>query len=73
MCDRRSFAPLAFAAILIGNTLINAFFIAGLRGFRSNTPLGVIFIFLLIGGFFRSLQFTALNTVAFAEIPESRC
>jgi hypothetical protein len=37
--------------------------------FEVTTAHSVIFIFLLLGGFFRSLQFTALNTIAFAEIP----
>ena len=28
----------------------------------------LIFIILVVGGFFRSLQFTAINTVAYAEV-----
>jgi hypothetical protein len=32
------------------------------------TPLLLIFIILVVGGFFRSLQFTAINTVAYAEV-----
>jgi hypothetical protein len=31
-----------------------------------------VFLILLIGGFFRSLQFTSLTTLAYADIPNSR-
>ncbi len=38
-------------------------------GFRNMmTPLLLIMIILVVGGFFRSLQFTAINTVAYAEV-----
>lgn len=60
-----------FRPILISNSLFNVIFLTGCAFFASTTAHSIIFIFLLIGGFFRSLQFTALNTVAFAEIPES--
>ncbi len=33
-----------------------------------STPLMLIFTILVVGGFFRSLQFTAINTVAYAEV-----
>ena len=36
--------------------------------FTVTTPLLLIMIILVVGGFFRSLQFTAINTVAYAEI-----
>jgi hypothetical protein len=32
------------------------------------TPLLLIMIILVVGGFFRSLQFTAINTVAYADV-----
>jgi hypothetical protein len=32
-------------------------------------PLPLIFVLLALGGLFRSLQFTALNTLAFADVP----
>jgi hypothetical protein len=40
--------------------------------FRSNTAHAVIIITLLVGGFFRSLQFTALNALAFADVDQPR-
>ena len=36
--------------------------------FTVATPLLLIMIILVVGGFFRSLQFTAINTVAYAEV-----
>jgi MFS family permease len=60
---------LGFRPILISNSLVNVFFLAGCAFLLPTTPHSVIFCFLLVGGFFRSLQFTALNTIAYAEIP----
>jgi MFS family permease len=61
---------MGFKPVLLINTIINCLFLAGIASFTTHSSLGVIFIFLLIGGFFRSLQFTSLNVIAFAEIPE---
>lgn len=36
------------------------------------TPVALIMAILLVGGFFRSLQFTALNVVVFSEVDEAR-
>jgi len=58
-----------FKPILVVNTVINVVFLAGCAFFTPGTSHTAIFLFLLIGGFFRSLQFTALNTVAYAEMP----
>jgi EmrB/QacA subfamily drug resistance transporter len=61
---------IGFRRVLIANALINAIFFGGCALFTKSTSMGFIFAFLLIGGLFRSLQFTALTSVAFAEIPE---
>jgi hypothetical protein len=34
--------------------------------------VSVIFVVLLVGGFFRSLAFTALNTIAYADVEPNR-
>jgi EmrB/QacA subfamily drug resistance transporter len=61
-----------FRTVLIVNTFfVTAFFLAILT-FQPTTPGLVIFGILLVGGFFRSLQFTALNGLAFAEIDSRR-
>ena len=55
---------------LIGNAVLSAGFMAGYGLFRPDTPYALIVGLLLVGGFFRSLQFTALNTLAYADVPQ---
>ena len=43
-----------------------------LRGLHANHAGGGDVRLLVIGGFFRSLQFTAINTIAYAEVEQSR-
>jgi MFS family permease len=50
------------------NAVVSAVFLAACALFTVTTPLLLIFIILVVGGFFRSLQFTAINTVAYAEV-----
>jgi EmrB/QacA subfamily drug resistance transporter len=59
------------------NTLLfNAFLTSALLGvnalWRPGTPVMLIFGVLLFGGFFRSLQFNTLQTVAYAEVPPAQ-
>jgi hypothetical protein len=61
-----------FRNVMIGNTLICAVFYLGYAGFTPATPAVVIFVLLLIGGIFRSLQFTAIQTLAFADVTMAR-
>lgn len=58
-----------FRPVLIYNGLLNAAIMASYALFRPSTPYAIIIFALLIGGFFRSLQFTALNTLAYADVP----
>ena len=57
-----------FRTVLTVNALIGAGFLLAVAGFTAATPWWVIVAVLLVGGFFRSLQFTALNTIAYADI-----
>lgn len=57
-----------FRNIMIVNGLISSLFLAACGLFTPTTPLLIIMIILVVGGFFRSLQFTAINTLAYAEI-----
>jgi MFS family permease len=50
------------------NAVVSSVFLAACALFTVTTPLLLIFIILVVGGFFRSLQFTAINTVAYAEV-----
>lgn len=57
-----------FRSVLVWNTLVCAAFIAVMAFFRPETPYAVMLGLLVIGGCARSLQFTALNAVAFADV-----
>jgi EmrB/QacA subfamily drug resistance transporter len=59
---------LGFRQALLWNTLLCAGFLCVNALFRPSTPHVVVIVILLAGGFFRSLQFTALNALAFADI-----
>jgi EmrB/QacA subfamily drug resistance transporter len=57
-----------FRNMMTANAVISAFFLGACALFTVTTPLLLIFIILVVGGFFRSLEFTAINTVAYAEV-----
>jgi hypothetical protein len=61
-----------FRDTLIWNSLIASAFLAVCAAFRPSWPVMAINVVLLLGGFFQSLQFTALNTIAYADIPQPR-
>ncbi len=58
-----------FRRVLISNALIAVSFLAANAFFTPATPHWLIMIALLVGGFFRSLQFTALNSICYADVP----
>jgi hypothetical protein len=58
-----------FRFVLVGDAIISALFLCSYSLFRPNTPHLVIFLALLAGGFFRSLQMTSINTLAYADVP----
>jgi len=58
-----------FRTVLVGNGTISAVIMMGYALFRPSTPYSLIIATLLIGGFFRSLQFTCLNTLTYADVP----
>jgi EmrB/QacA subfamily drug resistance transporter len=57
-----------FRNIMMVNAVVSSLFLAACALFTVATPLLLIMIILVVGGFFRSLQFTAINTVAYAEV-----
>jgi len=61
-----------FKTILVTNAIISAAFLATCAAFTEATPAAVMLGLLLVGGFFRSLQFTSINTIAYAEIEPAR-
>src|SRR6267154_517119 len=73
MSNKAVVAPIirafGFRNVLIANTMISSAFLFGYSFFQPATPHFVIFLALLAGGFFRSLQMTSLNTLSYADVP----
>jgi hypothetical protein len=61
-----------FRRTLVVNALISGVFMASYALFTASTPRWLIFLALLSGGFFRSLEFTALNAISYADIDGPR-
>ena len=61
--------PLGFRRLLIWNAVVTGVYLAGCGFFRITTPYLVIVLTLLIGGFSRSVQFTAVQSLGYAEMP----
>ena len=57
-----------FRNVLTINAVVSSVFLAVCALFTVQTPLLLILVILVVGGFFRSLEFTAINTVAYAEV-----
>ncbi len=61
-----------FRTVLTVNCLVSGVFLAACAAFTQETPVAVMVAVLLIGGFFRSLQFTCINTIAYADVEPAR-
>ncbi len=60
-----------FRSVLVLNTIVSSAFLASYALFTAATPHWILLTALLAGGFFRSLQFTALNAIGYADIEQS--
>jgi len=58
-----------FRQVLLVNAVISSLFMLANGFFQPATPGSLILIILLVGGFFRSLQFTGINALTLADIP----
>ena len=61
-----------FRGVLMGNALISGVLILGPAFFTQSTPVPVIVAILVAGGLSRSLQFTAINAIGYAEVTAAR-
>jgi EmrB/QacA subfamily drug resistance transporter len=61
-----------FRGMLAWNGVLAAAGVAVGALFTPTWPLWVIFVLLLLGGMSRSLQFTAMNALAYADVPPNR-
>jgi EmrB/QacA subfamily drug resistance transporter len=58
-----------FRRLLIANALLAGVYLVTCGLFRETTPYIVIVLVLVIGGFSRSVQFTAVQSLAYADMP----
>jgi EmrB/QacA subfamily drug resistance transporter len=58
-----------FRRVLVGNGILVAVSLTGCALFTAGTPMPVIVVVCFASGAFRSLEFTAINTLAFADVP----
>jgi len=67
---RSIISGLGFRRMMIVNAFICAVSMIACGLFRPETPHIVILVVLLVGSFFRSLQFMGFNTLVFADVPD---
>ena len=65
-------ARFGFRTILVWNGALAAIAMSLCAAFEPSWPSLVMNLILFIGGFLRSLQFTALNVIAYGDIPRAR-
>jgi EmrB/QacA subfamily drug resistance transporter len=61
-----------FRRVLVVNGVVSGLGLALYAAFRADWPLWMLYAVLLATGYLRSLQFTAFNTIAYAEVPPAR-
>jgi EmrB/QacA subfamily drug resistance transporter len=70
---RFTFRPIlhvtGFRRLLIGNAVVSGVALIACGLFRPSTPYIVIILVLMVVGFSRSVQFTAVQSLAYAEMP----
>ncbi len=71
-CTQWTLRRYGFRSTLVWNGLACAALLALAGLFRPDWPIAAIYAVLLVTGVLRSLQFTAYNTVAYAEVPPAR-
>lgn len=69
---QRALRLFGFRDTLIWNGLMSGIMLAMCAAFRPTWPAAAIYGVLLVGGFMRSLQFTAYNTLAYGDVPRAR-
>ena len=60
-----------FRRILVVDALLAGGFLAAIGFVGAGTPVSLLMGMLLLGGFFRSLEFTAINAIAFSDVSEA--
>jgi MFS family permease len=61
-----------FRRVLMVNALVSAMLVATCATFTPGVSFAWIVAVLIVGGFFRSLEFTSINTIAYADVDNRR-
>nr|WP_245422023.1 DHA2 family efflux MFS transporter permease subunit [Alsobacter soli] len=61
-----------FRRVLVLNAVISSIFVAAPGLFGPSTPVVLMIAILVTGGFLRSLEFTSINAVAYADMPAEK-
>ena len=61
-----------FRRVLIFNSIVSAVFVAAPAAFTPAMSIPLMIAVLFIGGFFRSLEFTCINAISYAEIEQAK-
>jgi MFS family permease len=61
-----------FRKVMVINGALSGFFFMLCAAFRPGWSSLLVSALLLLGGFFRSLQFTAFNTISYSDLPRER-
>jgi len=68
----RTISRFGFRNVLLVNAFVSSAFIAACAIFTPGMPVAILIAILLVGGFFRALEFTAINAIAYADIDPPR-
>jgi EmrB/QacA subfamily drug resistance transporter len=69
---QRALRLFGFRDTLIWNGVLSGVMLIACAAFRPTWPAAAIYCVLLVGGFLRSLQFTAYNTLAYGDVPRAQ-
>jgi MFS family permease len=69
---RRTLRWFGFRDTLMWNGLVSGIMLGLCATFRPTWPAAALYAVLLVGGFLRSLQFTAYNTLAYGDVSRAR-
>jgi EmrB/QacA subfamily drug resistance transporter len=61
-----------FRRVLIFNSVVSAILVAAPAAFTPDMPIPLMVAILFVGGFFRSLEFTCINAISYAEIEPAK-
>lgn len=65
---KKVIARFGFRPVMVGSAVASGLFMLACGFFTAATPIAVMLAVIFCGGFFRSLEFTAINAIAYAEV-----